>query len=278
MVGSVKCVLETVQVSVGGMVVRNGGSFAAGPLRAGAPSPLAITISNPGTDALVLGSPPSIASEVNAGVDLAAGVAMRIEAGATEAFSLDVTPLAEGVFSFQLVVESNDPEDPIYTVTVEGSGAAAEDLPPEIEVVVRIGTGRLEIQSGDDAGTFTRGVDAVEFCVRNTGGQDLEITMATVTAIETVECFGDTGDLPMTSIASGGVACETFSSFCGVTSQLYEIDIHSNDPDEPRFTFEITELGEASVGGNAGPSDKPLFVVLLLVVLGWLGHRWRRHA
>ncbi len=142
---------------VRGGIIPPGGVEDAGPRRPGDVVTWGYSLGNTGTgDVTLTGSPDAVVLDGILG-PVAASVtsqpASTIPVGASVGFALQFEVTGLGPFSFDVVIESNDPEHPEYSITVAGEGVEPEvqladaggDLPAG--AVVEVGAVRVGVAS-----------------------------------------------------------------------------------------------------------------------------------
>ena len=236
--------LDGVAVSPGLQVVRGGiippgGTEDAGPLRLGTVVTWGYSLNNNGTgDVSLLGSPDPVLLQNLSGPVLAAVTsqpATLIPVAASVGFVLELEVFGLGAFSFDLVVESNDADHPVYAVTVVGDG-----VEPELQLVD--GSGDLEDGAVIDLGELRVG------------------DSATWTAA--VENLG-TGDLALVDVPPAVVSDEVAAAASVVVQPAATVPPGGSEPIEVLLT--TTALGPFSAVLSLGSddADEPTTSVLL---------------
>jgi len=103
-----------------GTSIASGGTDDAGSVNVGEAQSLSYTIENVGTGDLTVGAA-TIDNATNV-VAAATGGDVTLGAGETDSLDVDFTVEAEGAFSFDLVVASDDADEDPYTITISGTG------------------------------------------------------------------------------------------------------------------------------------------------------------
>lgn len=117
------------RTSPGGTVLPRDGSQSLGVITTGQAQLQGYSIHNLGAQDLQLIGTPAVGflNEVNCTVAIVSAPSGSVAQGTSTTFSIEVTPTADGPFSFTLLVDSNDPVGAFYTVDVDGE---ASPTPP----------------------------------------------------------------------------------------------------------------------------------------------------
>ena len=234
--------------SIGGAVA-DGGVLDQANQAVGTQQTVTFTVSNIGQAALTLSGSPIAANPTNVTVNaISAPVSALVAAnGGTTTFTVQYTPTANGAFSFELDVNSNDVDENPYDILVSGTGAGAV---PDIEVQASIG-GAVA-----DGGTLAQGdqqlgvQQALEFTITNTGLANL-ILNGTPNSSNPSNVTVDSISAPGSTTIAGSGGTTTFTVTYTPGSTLgdfsFELDIASNDPDD-ESTYDITVSGTVIPG------------------------------
>lgn len=151
--------------------IADGGTDAQGTQQAGVAQTVTYTIRNQGTDTLTFSGTPSVTAVTNIDgvVIVGAPSSSSLEPGETTTFDVTFTPAADGPFSFDVAVASDDADEASYDVTISGRSNEA----PSATI-----TGPSEPQSGPFTVTVTftedvTGLDLGDFVVTNGTASDL---------------------------------------------------------------------------------------------------------
>lgn len=236
-----------ITVTRGGSEVTSGTTENVGGVAPGVAQTLTYTIGNSGNvDLTVSGAAVSNTTNVTASVTTAP--AGTVAAGGTTSFVVSYTATAEGAFSFDITVESNDADEGTYTISVAGTG---DPLAPEIAV----SQGGNEQASGStvDVGDVQVGnKSTLTFQIANEGQGDLTLTgEPTLGGLTNATATLDAA--PDTTIAAGASTTFTVSvspTAAGAFSAV--VTVGSNDGDEGTYTVTISGNG---TGGGTDPGD-----------------------
>lgn len=276
------------EISRGGTPVANGGTDNAGNSMPGSPQVFTYTLTNSGTLDLTLNGNARIENAMNAEATITTQPAMTIAPAASETMEVSFSAQAAGAFSFQVVVESNDPAEPTYTITVSGMG---DGEAPEITVEQPAGTA---VASGGSINLGAIKVGAAQtlaFTIRNEGAGDLVLTATPPVALGgAMNATANVTMQPTTPIAAGATSTFEISitpDAAGAFSTV--VSITSNDGDESEYTITVSGTGDAGGGGGGGRTedggcsceaterhDRPVSVFALFAVGALLFVRRRR--
>lgn len=228
--------------------IASGGNDALGDIRTGVASQYTYTIENLGaTNTLNLTGTPLVAinNATNCTATVTTPPSAAITAGGTTTFTVDVTPTADGAFSYEISIANDDTtgsEDP-YLINVAGTGVS-----PEIDVQRPAATSIADGGTDSVGGTVQATLTALTYTIENTGTGPLTLTGGTpVTITNVVNCTAVvSGGQPASPVAAGG-GTATFNvdvTPTAVGAWSFEIDIASDDSDEANY--DITVSGTAS--------------------------------
>ncbi|WP_073013980.1 choice-of-anchor D domain-containing protein [Roseibium suaedae] len=262
--------------SEGGTLTNGGTNTLTATKSAGAATSLTYTITNTGTDALLL-SAPTIAANVSAQSNVTVNSLTLTSttvaaAGGTTDLTINYTPSVSGAFSFDLSLASNDADENPFDVTISGTASAL----PEIGL------------SSNDGGTVSSGgtntlaqvrtagaATTVVYTISNTGLAPLSLTTPTVagnvSGLSNVVVNGLS--LGATSVAASGSTTLTVT----FTPQLagafgFSFSLANSDSDEnpyavtvsgtaggiPEIAISSSEGGAVASGGTDTVSSSPV--------------------
>jgi hypothetical protein len=170
---------------------------------------------------------------------------LRLKAGESAPFQLEIKPDSVGWKKATLLLRSNDPDEPVYAITVNAKAV----MPPDIDVA----QGARGLASG--TGTYSFGAlycgaprPTAEFTIRNSGGAILRINDLTIRE-DRPEARGNNFWITRQSgwLVNPGESTTFSVTFAPVSigSKRAVVTITSNDPDETRYTFAVTGTGLA---------------------------------
>jgi hypothetical protein len=189
-------------------------------------------------------TPVTIGAPLNCTVNVTAQPPASIAASGQATFTLDVTPMGTGSFSFTILVANNDTTENPYTINVSGNASPAPA--PEIDVQRPAGT---SIADGgpDTAPAAVAGTPLVlTYTIANLGNATLTLAGGSpVTLANNVNCNASITSQPSGSV-SGGLTTTFTLSVMPLSPGAFsvELDIASNDADEANY--DITLSGSAS--------------------------------
>jgi hypothetical protein len=228
---------------VRGSIIPPGGTEDAGPRRPGDVITWGYSLHNTGTgDVTLTGSPDPVTIANAAGPVLAAVTAqpaILIPIGASVGFVLDVEVTGLGLFSFDLVVESNDAQHPLYVISVVGEGV-------EPELQVSDGSGILATGDVVDVGDVRVGETVAWLAaVQNTGTGDLTLLDDPPAALsDLVASSAEVTLQPAAIVAPGGsepLEVELTATALGPFSAV--VTLSSDDADEPSTSLLLQGTG-----------------------------------
>lgn len=199
-----------------------------------------VTVTNVGTAALVLGTignanplatPFSFTANTCSGMTLAPNAACSL--------TVQFAPTTYGIFSDTFDISSNDPNAPMVTFAVGGTGTA-----PGITITDSVApTTDLQLPFGNVAvgSTLTRGVT-----VTNSG--NLNLVIGTIAGLNPLGApFTFTTDTCSGMTLAPGTNCTLGLQFAptAATAASDTFDIPSNDPETPSVTFSVSGNGTA---------------------------------
>jgi len=198
-----------------------------------------VTISNVGTanldvTSIGLGAGSSLDFEVTSGPSLPVSVVP----GANVSVQVTYSPIDEDADSGTLVIESNDTDEAVVTVSLSGNGVP--EPVPEIDV------SPMSLDYGD---VFIGSDLAIAVTIKNIGTADLDVTSIALGAATSADFAITSGPASITLVPGANVTVQvTYSAFDeGTDSGTLEIE--SDDADEPVVIV--------SLSGNGVPEPVP---------------------
>ena len=239
----------------GAIELQSGGQDSLGTLSVGVGLSLAWTIENVGTADLNLTGNPDrvfVLGESNVVALVAQDAPASLAPGEEADVAVQVTPLLAGSFSFDLVVASDDPDEPAWRVTVLG---LAEQQPPEL----RVEAGETELAEGDGIalGPLTVGVEhPVPLVLANDGAGALwlvDLPPFVVQGASNLSVRVEAPDLPILAgereVVQLAVTPEAEGPFSAT------LVFGTNDPGWAEARIELTGRGVAGGPGEPDPED-----------------------
>ncbi len=246
--------VQALDVTDGTSSIAAGGTDAQGTQAIGTPLTLTYTIDNSAgtTDLNVTGTTIDVTTETNvSSVSVSSGGgAQTVACGATATFDVTYTVDTAAAFDFDFVVESDDPTNASYRVTVSGTGSTSQ-VNPEINVVDS-GSSPIADGGSDPQGTVNVGVtQSVSYTIQNTGNGDL--TVSGVTFANLVNVTTPTlSTSPSGTITAGNSSSFTVQYAVGaVNPYSFDVVIANDDADEGSYTITVTGTGQAVAGQPA---------------------------
>lgn len=217
---------------------------------------LTYTISNTGTGTLTLTAPSllsSISNESNVTVDAISLASTTVAPSGSTTLDVTYTPTAAGLFTFDLDIVSDDPDEATFDILVSGSGTGA----PEIEVSSSVG-GALSDGGTDAQGAPTAGVtQTVTYTVTNSGNLNLNIASISFSGQSNITS-AVLSTSPATVVSPGGGTTTFAIDYTATTAGAFSflVEIASNDADESPFDFTVSGtaagLPEVGLSGSIG--------------------------
>ncbi|MCA8915617.1 MAG: hypothetical protein KDB90_09410 [Planctomycetes bacterium] len=153
---------------------------------------------------------------------------------------IEITPTAGGTFLVEVLIPSNDPDEPQYKITIVGTGAE-----PEIDVQRPAGTSIAD--GGVDAlGGVAENVTAQHtYYIVNGGNSTLDLTGTPVVDLQgaTNVTASVITQPTVTSLAPAGLAPFVVEITPGSGAFSFTLTILNNDLDEGSYTFTVSGTG-----------------------------------
>lgn len=254
-------------------VLSDGGTDDLGTWTTGVPQSVVYSIGNTGLGVLHL-SAVSTAAATNCTVTVVTPVPLTVEPLDASPLELEVTPLADGPFAFDLQLDNDDADENPYHLHVTGT-AQPQDATPTPELVV---TGQTSFRV-EDVGYF----ETSTWTVSNAGDGDLVITSVDSIGVH-ASSFGLGGlSVPVTlapghsatlqvtylpdTVRSHAATIRFFSNHGGVDGTATQVGVTG-------FVTGTVEDPGCQCRSEGGPGSGAILVLLL--VLGVLA--WRRRG
>ncbi|PZO30543.1 MAG: hypothetical protein DCF13_03150 [Flavobacteriaceae bacterium] len=216
------------------------------------------TIQNTGSAALNISD--AYLLDGTSGFSITSAPASSVAASGSTTIQVTFDPSSAGTFNDELVIESDDADEAIYTFAITGVGFVAT---PEINVQgnsVSIVDGDTTPSTADhtDFGSVTTSSGSVvrTFTIQNTGTGTLTLDATPVVLLNGTH-FTVTAQPSSTTVAPAGSVTFQVTFDPSANGALNDtVLIGSNDADEGVYTFDITGFGiapqpEINVTGNA---------------------------
>jgi hypothetical protein len=238
----------TVSGTPGGVVtepdISLGGSGAFGDVEINTTSNRNLTISNMGDDDLLIETLGGIAAPFSLSIDACSSTS--VSPGGNCQVTVRFAPTVTGLQSGMLNIPSTDPDTPLLTVTLNGTGTEPDGEPePDIALGGNAAFGDVEINTNSHH----------NLTISNNGAASLLLgTLGGIAAP-----FSLTADACSSTSVSPGGNCQVTVRFAptvaGYVSDL--LDIPSNDPDTPLLSVALNGTG-TEPGGGYDPNFDPL--------------------
>jgi hypothetical protein len=216
--------------------VIDGGTLTVAPNPTGGSTTVEVlTIQNLGTTTLTLISATSTNS-LNATVTSLVFAANSVPAGGWTTLTVNYLPIDSGTFSFDLDIVSDDPDESVYDVKVQGTA----DEATVVNVKSDIGASIPDLGAHVVAPNPTGGVQTTEvFTIENNGATTLTLTSATV--VNTVNITGATTAFGSATIAPGGSTTLTIT-YTPTTGGAFsfDLDIVSSSVGIPNYDIAVS--------------------------------------
>ncbi|MEO6475878.1 MAG: choice-of-anchor D domain-containing protein [Luteolibacter sp.] len=232
--------------------IADGGSKDFGSINVGSSTPLTFTIKNTG-DADLTGLTIT-KSGTNSGdftVTQVSPASIPIAAAGSATFTVTFSPGARGARTAALSIDSNDPDENPFDITLTGTG-----LSPEIDVVQ--GSSITDGGSKDFGSVAAGSGNLLTFTINNSGNTNL-------TGLAITKSGANSGDFiitqvsPAAPVAAGGSTTFTVSfTPLGRGTRAAAISIANNDSDEGPYNISLTGTGlapEIAVDESGGISS-----------------------
>ncbi|MDX6849296.1 choice-of-anchor D domain-containing protein [Gilvimarinus sp. SDUM040013] len=207
----------SVSSSVGGAVA-DGGTDAQGSVSAGTPQTVTYTVTNTGTDDLVITTATtSVASNVTINAVSAPASTTVAAGGGSTTFTVQYTPSVAGAFSFALSFVNDDADENPFNITVSGTASAAQ-FTVGGTVSGLAGTGLVLQNNGGDLAIATDG--AFTFPTAIDDGSTYNVTVATQPSAPSQNCVvnNPTGTMSGADVSNVEVICTTGLSGVSLSS------------------------------------------------------------
>ena len=216
--------------------IPNGGSDNVPGTVAGATTQITYTVENTGTTDLTITSTGTTGALNNVGVvvgTVGSSVLTNSGAGSTTTFTVDITPVALGGWSFTLEVTSNDTTDPSYIINVSDTAAPGGQIDIQRPASITIP------HTGNDpvAGTIAGATTQITYTVENLGTGDL-----------TISGTGTSGALANVGVIVGSVASSVLTPSGAGSTTTFDVDITPIAAGAWSFTLEVTSDDTATPG------------------------------
>ena len=221
--------------------IGSGGFFDFGSSLVGNAADVTFTIDNTGNTILTFVNSPSVQlSGPNAADFIVVSSPTQVNDGTSDVFLIRATPSLSGTRTATVTIESNDPDEPTYSFSIQVTGLA-----PEIDI-----SQGSSITSGGsfDFGNVNTGSNSgpITFTISNTGSATLNLTgTPDLIQVSGANAADFTVEQPVLSTvgASGAATFNiTFTpSLAGVSNAT--ITILNNDSDEGTYTIDLKGTG-----------------------------------
>ena len=264
-----------VSSSEGGAIV-DGGSDPQGSEPSSIAKTTTYTITNNGTDPLILSGTPTVsgATNISAGPTVSAPGTLTVAPGGTTTFDVTYTPELAGPFSFDLDILSNDPDEGTYDIGVAGtatgtprltissseSGPLAGDFSTDPHGTEFVNVAKTVTYTLSNPGTATTTIDVYTFSASNIVGS---ATLETPTSFSIAPGTSTTYDVTYTPAAAGNYDFSVdFENnvFNGTDNVFgfYEIEVTGTAvAAEPEIDVSSSEGGAVADGGTDAQSNAP---------------------
>jgi len=253
--------------------IADGGNDDLGLGTAGVPQSVTYNVGNTGLGLLhVTGV--STAAATNCTVTTISAVPFAVGASDASPLELEVTPLGDGPYSFDLRLENNDADENPYRIHVTGVADATPTGTPELVV-----EGKTSFRA-TDVGSF----DSTLWSVSNRGDADLVITNVDTIGAH-AGAFAVSGlFLPATIPPGGSVSFQVLFAPTAARAHAAVIRFISNHGATPGTTTEVSVSGfvtgtiedpgcQCRGAGSGGPGTGLVLGLLALTLLGWRRRR-----
>lgn len=223
-----------------GTGILNGFTDNLGSLAIGAEHTVTYILDNTnGTDALTITSQ-GTSSYVNVtGVSIDTPSASTIPGGGSSSLDLSFTIPVDGPFSFDLEVQSDDPVNSTYTITIAGTGTGGA---VEIDIQRPAGTS-IPDGGSEDLGPVDVGLIPLSYTIDNSAGTS-ELELSDVTAANLVNTSGimlrDALPFAVPAGDTGVYYMEILTNSAGLFSM--DLAFTNNDGDEANYTISLSGI------------------------------------
>lgn len=163
-----------------------------------------------------------------------------IAPGASETFILEITPQGAGTFLVELNIPSDDPDEPVYQVTVVGTGAE-----PEIDLQRPAGVSIPDAGTDPLGGVAANVTAQMTYYIVNGGNANLDLTGTPVVDLQNTTNVTATviSQPTSTTLAPAGLAPFMVEMTPGQGAFSFTLNIPNSDPDEGNYTVTVSGNG-----------------------------------
>ncbi len=207
------------------------------------------TISNTGNGTLTLTSPSlmsSISNESNVTVDAISLASATVAPSGSTTLDVTYTPTAAGLFTFDLDIVSDDPDEATFDIAVSGSGTGT----PEIGLSGSIGGAVADGGTLAQGSQVAAGAVAVTFTVENTGTGTLTLSTATSSGASNVTVNSISAPASTTVAPSGSTTFTVNYTPTLAGAFSFDLSVVNDDGDENPYNFTVsgTATGTPEIG------------------------------
>ena len=250
--------------------VPDGGSSDLGLLTTGVPETVTFNVGNTGLGMLHV-TAVTTAAATNCTVTAIPSVPFTVGPSDASPLDLEVTPLGDGPFSFDLRLANNDADENPYRVHVTGTAETPDATQTGVPELVIAGSTSFR---ANDVGAF----DSALWTVSNGGDADLIITNVDTIGAH-ASAFAVSGlDLPATIPPGGSASLQVFFAPTANRSYAAAVRFTSNHGAAPGTTTEMSVTGfvtpqiedpSCNCSGAGGPDSGLVLGLLVMMLLGW---------
>ena len=224
-----------------GSSIASGSTDALGSCLTGGPANFTWTIASLGSGGLNLTGSPlvEIAAATNCSASVTSQPSAAVATGQSTQFSVQVTPAADGAYSFRISISNDDAAHNPYIIDAAGVGYTPK---PDIDLQRPAGS-TMASGATENVGLQTIGTPAVlTYTLANLGNLDLHAGAPAITS--TSNCTASVVSAPAGTVAPNGAT--TFG--ISVTVQLgsafsFSFSVASDDPDENPYVHHVQGVG-----------------------------------
>ncbi|MDV4167601.1 choice-of-anchor D domain-containing protein [Rhodovulum sp. FJ3] len=209
------------------------------------------TISNTGTGTLTLTAPSlmsSISNESNVTVDAISLASATVAPSGSTTLDVTYTPTAPGLFTFDLDIVSDDPDEATFDIGVSGSATGT----PEIGLSGSIGGAVADGGTLAQGSQVAAGAVAVTFTVENTGTGTLTLSTATSSGASNVTVNSISAPAS-TTVAPSGTTTFTVN-YTPTLAGAFSFDLSMVNDDSDENPYNVTVSGDATGAPEIGLS------------------------